>query len=174
MGMVVMLVDMDALMVAAATETKGKIQPVLAKRLPLGNQLVKGVIVVDGTVAHHHRPITEIIEKEQIVVDNNQRSAIFPQQFLENLFLAWIKIRGRFVENEHLGVHCHNRREGGSFFLAVTEQVGRFVAQFFQADRRQLFENPGDHRILIESLIHRADGHVIKKRSTEPMIIGVL
>ena len=172
--MVMMAVHMDGSVVAATAETKGEIKAVFAQKGRLGNQFGKGIIVMDGSIAHDYRSIAEIVEKEQVVINDDQGAGVVHQQFLEHLFLVRIEVGGGLVEDKYLRIHGHDGGKGRSFFLAVTEEMGRFVAKFGQSHRRQPLLHPFGYRLFVQALIHRTEGHVVIEGVAEQMIVRIL
>ncbi|EKD38972.1 MAG: hypothetical protein ACD_75C00544G0001 [uncultured bacterium] len=160
MGMLKMIAP-DSSMVPATTETKGEVQTVFPQGLTIGYQMIEGVVMVDPTAAHNHRPLAEIVEKKEVMIDDDQGPGVVPEQFLEDFFLAWIEIGGGFVEDEEFRVHRHDGSKGRPFFLPVAEEMGRFVAQVGETDGGQPLLDPCRHRIFIEPLVHRPEGHIL-------------
>ena len=117
--------------------------------------------MVNLPFSHNHGPIAKAMEKEQIVINDNQGPCIVLKKFLKNPFLPGVEICCRFIKDEHIGFHGHDACKCGPLFLTVTQQMGRLVAEFFQPDDSQLLLDPFFNCSLIESLIHWAKGYIV-------------
>ena len=84
---------------------------------------------MDPTIRENHCPLAEVVEKQKVVLDDDQGACILVQQPFEDGLLARIEIGGWLIEDEHMRLHSEDRRQGCPLFLAVTEMMGRFVAQ---------------------------------------------
>ena len=174
-GAVVMGVRPGCFVVAAAAgEAEGKIEAVLAKGNGLRYQFLEAVIVVQASVGHDDGPRAEIVEKEEVVVDDDEGALEVLQQLFENFFLARIQIGGRLIEDEHFRIHGHDRGKGGPFLLAVTQQMGRLVKQTGKIDRRDAFFHPLPHDLFRQSLVHGTEGDVVEQGVAEEVIVRVL
>ena len=114
------------------------------------------------------------MEKQKVVLNDDQSACILVQQPFEDGLLARIEIGGRLVEDEHMRLHSEDRRQSCPFFLAVTEMMGRFAAQRVQANHRQAIPNQPVYLVLPVALVARTKGHILIEGGAEKMVVGVL
>ncbi len=140
----------------------------------MGHQFAHAVVVMDAAGIEHHRPVAELVEKEQIVADDDQGAGKVAQQVDEDRFLSGIEVGGRLVEDQHLRPHRQQPGQGGPLLLAVTQGVGRLADQIEQAD---LLQGPlgGDLRLPgRQPLVAGAEGDILQQAVAEQLIVRVL
>ena len=80
------------MMRATARKAEHEVQSIVVQTLGMGDQLIHGKITVNPTLCQDNSTGADLIQKEQVMVYDNERTCKGVQELFENMLLVGVKI----------------------------------------------------------------------------------
>jgi hypothetical protein len=164
----------SGIVILAASEAEGEIEPMGSQIGPLRDQFLHGEIVVYRAPFQHHGTIADSEQERQVVIDDDHRSGKILEQFPEKPLLSGIEIGGGLIENEDFRVHGEYGRQRRTLLLSIAQMVGSLVEEPFERHVLNGVVNARIDFLPVESEIHRAEGDIFIKGIAKQLIVGIL
>jgi hypothetical protein len=130
--------------------------------------------VVNPASLENHSSRADLVKKEEIVADADQRALETFQQVEEEPFLLGVQIGRRLIQHKDLRVHGENSGQGGPLLLAVAQMVGSLVPEGLEPHGLQGLSNPDLRLFRRQTLVVRSESDVFIQGVTKELIVRVL